>query len=64
MVDAASDGLAAVALADLARAAAGLLYWIEGYPGFPARVSELAERAAVQAGTLAAQERSCWPRGL
>jgi thioredoxin reductase (NADPH) len=34
------------------------LYWIEGYPGFPAGISEaeLAERAAVQAGTLAAQE--------
>src|SRR4029453_16593447 len=36
----------------------GSLYWIEGYPGFPAGISEaeLAERAAVQAGTLAAHE--------
>jgi thioredoxin reductase len=34
------------------------LFWIEGYPGFPAGIpeAELAERAAVQAGTPAAQD--------
>ena len=59
VVDAASDGLAAVALAAISpELLPGCLYWIEGYPGFPAGISEaeLAERAAVQAGTLAAQE--------
>jgi thioredoxin reductase (NADPH) len=58
-VDAATDGLAAVALAAISpELLPGCLYWIEGYPGFPAGISEaeLAERAAVQAGTLAAQE--------
>jgi thioredoxin reductase (NADPH) len=59
VVDAATDGLAAVALAAIApELLPGCLYWIEGYPGFPAGISEaeLAERAAVLAGTLAAQE--------
>jgi thioredoxin reductase (NADPH) len=59
VVDAASDGLAAVALAAISpELLPGCLFWIEGYPGFPAGISEaeLAERAAVQAGTLAAQE--------
>ena len=59
VVDAATDGLAAVALAAISpELLPGCLYWIEGYPGFPAGISEaeLAERAAVQAGTLAAQE--------
>jgi thioredoxin reductase (NADPH) len=59
VVDAATDGLAAVALAAIApELLPGCLFWIEGYPGFPAGISEaeLAERAAVQAGTLAAQE--------
>jgi thioredoxin reductase (NADPH) len=59
VVDAASDDLAAVALATISpELLPGCLYWIEGYPGFPAGISEaeLAERAAVQAGTLAAQE--------
>jgi thioredoxin reductase (NADPH) len=58
-VDAATDGLAAVALAAISpELLPGCLYWIEGYPGFPAGISEaeLAERAAVQAGTMAAQE--------
>ena len=58
-VHAATDGLAAVALAAISpELLPGCLYWIEGYPGFPAGISEaeLAERAAVQAGTLAAQE--------
>ena len=58
-VDAATDGLAAVALAAISpELLPGCLYWIEGYPGFPAGISEaeLAERAAVQAGTLAAHE--------
>jgi thioredoxin reductase (NADPH) len=58
-VDAAIDGLAAVALAAISpELLPGSLFWIEGYPGFPAGISEaeLAERAAVQAGTLAAQE--------
>jgi thioredoxin reductase (NADPH) len=53
------DGLAAVALAAISsELLPGSLFWIEGYPGFPAGISEaeLAERAAVQAGTLAAQE--------
>ena len=59
VVDAATDGLAAVALAAISpELLPGCLFWIEGYPGFPAGISEaeLAERAAVQAGTLAAQE--------
>ena len=59
VVHAATDGLAAVALAAISpELVPGSLYWIEGYPGFPAGISEaeLAERAAVQAGTLAAQE--------
>jgi thioredoxin reductase (NADPH) len=59
VVDAASDGLAAVALAAIApELLPGSLFWIEGYPGFPAGISEaeLAERAVVLAGTLAAQE--------
>jgi thioredoxin reductase (NADPH) len=59
VVDAATDGLAAVALAAISpELLPGCLYWIEGYPGFPAGISEaeLAERAAVQAGTLAAHE--------
>ena len=59
VVDAATDGLAAVALAAISpELVPGCLYWIEGYPGFPAGISEaeLAERAAVQAGTLAAEE--------
>jgi len=59
VVDAASDGLAAVALAAISpELLPGSLYWIEGYPGFPAGLpeAELAERAVVQAGTLAAQE--------
>jgi thioredoxin reductase (NADPH) len=59
VVDAATDDLAAVALAAISpELLPGSLYWIEGYPGFPAGISEaeLAERAAVQAGTLAAQE--------
>jgi len=58
-VHAAIDGLAAVALAAISpELLPGCLYWIEGYPGFPAGISEaeLAERSAVQAGTLAAQE--------
>ena len=37
VVDAASDGLAAVALAAISpELLPGCLYWIEGYPGFPA----------------------------
>jgi thioredoxin reductase (NADPH) len=55
-VHAATDGLAAVALAAISpELLPGSLFWIEGYPGFPAGISEaeLAERAAVQAGTLA-----------
>ena len=59
VVHAATDGLAAVALAAISpELLPGSLYWIEGYPGFPAGLpeAELAERAAVQAGTLAAQE--------
>jgi thioredoxin reductase (NADPH) len=59
VVDAAAVGLAAVALAAISpELVPGCLFWIEGYPGFPAGISEaeLAERAAVQAGTLAAQE--------
>jgi thioredoxin reductase (NADPH) len=59
VVDAATDGLAAVALAAISpELMPGCLYWIEGYPGFPAGISEaeLAERAAVLAGTLAAEE--------
>jgi thioredoxin reductase (NADPH) len=59
VVDAATDGLAAVALAAISpELLPGCLYWIEGYPGFPAGISEaeLAERAAVLAGTLAAEE--------
>ena len=59
VVDAATDGLAAVALAAISpELLSGCLYWIEGYPGFPAGISEaeLAERAVVQAGTLAAEE--------
>jgi thioredoxin reductase (NADPH) len=59
VVHAAIDGLAAVALAAISpELLPGSLFWIEGYPGFPAGISEaeLAERAAVQAGTLAAQE--------
>ena len=59
VVDAATDGLAAVALAAISpELLPGCLFWIEGYPGFPAGISEaeLAERAAVQAGTPAAQE--------
>jgi thioredoxin reductase (NADPH) len=59
VVHAATDGLAAVALAAISpELLPGSLFWIEGYPGFPAGISEaeLAERAAVQAGTLAAQE--------
>jgi thioredoxin reductase (NADPH) len=58
-VHAATDGLAAVALAAISpELLPGSLYWIEGYPGFPAGIpeAELAERAVVQAGTLAAQE--------
>ena len=58
VVDAATDGLAAVALAAISpELLPGCLFWIEGYPGFPAGISEaeLAERAAVH-GTLAAQE--------
>ncbi len=58
-VHAAADGLAAVALAAISpELLPGCLFWIEGYPGFPAGISEaeLAERAAVQAGTLAAQD--------
>ena len=59
VVHAATDGLAAVALAAISpELLPGCLFWIEGYPGFPAGISEaeLAERAAVQAGTLAAQD--------
>lgn len=59
VVHAATDGLAAVALAAITpELLPGSLYWIEGYPGFPAGISEaeLAERAAGQAGTLAAQD--------
>jgi thioredoxin reductase (NADPH) len=59
VVHAAVDGLAAVALAAISpELLPGSLYWIEGYPGFPAGISEaeLAERAAVQAGILAAEE--------
>ena len=66
VVDAASDGLAAVALAAISpELLPGCLYWIEGYPGFPAGISEaeLAERAAVQAGTLAAQEAQLLAEG-
>jgi thioredoxin reductase (NADPH) len=58
-VDAATDGLAAVALAAISpELLPGSLFWIEGYPGFPAGISEaeLAERAAVLTGTPAAQE--------
>jgi len=58
-VHAATDGLAAVALAAISpELLPGCLFWIQGYPGFPAGISEaeLAERAAVQAGTLAAQD--------
>ena len=58
-VHAATDGLAAVALAAISpELLPGSLYWIEGYPGFPAGISEaeLAECAAGQGGTLAAQE--------
>jgi thioredoxin reductase (NADPH) len=58
-VHAATDGLAAVALAAISpELLPGSLFWIEGYPGFPAGLpeAELAERAVVQAGTLAAQE--------
>jgi thioredoxin reductase (NADPH) len=59
VVHAATDGLAAVALTAISpELLPGSLFWIEGYPGFPAGISEaeLAERAAVQAGTLAALE--------
>jgi thioredoxin reductase (NADPH) len=58
-VHAAADGLAAVALAAISpELLPDSLYWSEGHPGFPAGMSEaeLAERAAVLAGTLAAQE--------
>ena len=66
VVDAATDGLAAVALAAISpELLPGCLFWIEGYPGFPAGISEaeLAERAAVQAGTLAAQEAQLLAEG-
>ena len=59
VVHAAADGLAAVALAAISpELLPGCLFWIEGYPGFPAGISEaeLAERAAVLAGTLVAQD--------
>jgi thioredoxin reductase (NADPH) len=58
-VHAAGDGLAAVALAAISpELLPDSSFWIEGYPGFPAGISEaeLAERAAVLAGTLAAEE--------
>ena len=58
-VHAAADGLAAVALAAIS---SELLpdssFWVQGFPGFPSgiREAEMAERAAVQAGTLAAED--------
>jgi len=58
-VDAAAGELAEVALAAISpELRPGSSFWFDGYPGFPAGISEaeLAERAAVQSGTLPAQD--------
>lgn len=58
-VHAAADGLAAVALAAISpELLPDSSFWVEGFPGFPSGIheAEMVERAAVQAGTLAAQD--------
>jgi CRP-like cAMP-binding protein len=51
VVHAAADGLAAVGLAAISpELLPGSLFWIEGYPGFPAGISEAELRACSRAG--------------